>query len=161
MMYYIGVDPGASGCIAVIDHNGRPCERLRLENKSEHEISSFLREQIENCNDREYEFIAAIEQVSSSPQMGVVSAFSFGKSYGTLLMALAANRISYVTVSPSKWQGEMNVRRASKEIKQAEHKRNLKAAAQKLWPAEKILKDDADALLIAEYARRMHKQGKI
>lgn len=160
-MKIIGIDPGSSGCIAVIDEHGKPCERLRLKDVSEHEISTFLAGTMDDASDNLELIFAMVEQVSSSPQMGVCSAFTFGESFGALKMALAAHRIPFATVTPQKWQGELGVKRANKDIKQTEHKRNLKAAAQKLWPAEKILKDDADAMLIAEYARRMHKQGKL
>jgi Holliday junction resolvasome RuvABC endonuclease subunit len=160
-MKIIGIDPGSSGCIAVIDEHGKPGERLRLKDKSEHEISEFVADVMHEAQDSKELIFAMVEQVSSSPQMGVCSAFTFGESFGALKMVLAALHVPFTTVTPQKWQGELGVKRANKDIKQSEHKRNLKAAAKKLWPAEKILKDDADAMLIAEYARRMHKQGKL
>lgn len=47
---------------------------------------------------------AVIEKVSASPQMGVTSAFSFGRGYGTLMGALAARGKRTTTVAPSKWK---------------------------------------------------------
>ena len=47
---------------------------------------------------------AYLEAVSSSPQMGVVSAFSFGRGYGNLEMALTAAGIPFERVRPQVWQ---------------------------------------------------------
>ena len=86
--------------------------------------------------------------------MGVVSAFTFGRSYGFLRGLLAANGIKREDVTPQKWQAELGCR--SKGDKNV-----TKAKAQELWPNEKITHANADAMLIAEYARRMVTQGKL
>ena len=152
-MYYIGIDPGCNGCIAMIGEHGEQHEHLKLKNATETEIAKFVRD----CRDEAgtlYQIVAAIEFVRSTPQMGVVSAFTFGRSYGFLRGLLAANGIKREDVTPQKWQAELGCR--SKGDKNV-----TKAKAQELWPNEKITHANADAMLIAEYARRMVTQGKL
>jgi Holliday junction resolvasome RuvABC endonuclease subunit len=98
--------------------------------------------------------VAVIEKVSSSPQMGVVSAFSFGKSQGFLLGLLTAYKIPYHEVTPQKWQKAMGCMSGG-------NKNVTKHAAQKLWPHLKITHRDADARLIAEYGRRFINVGGV
>jgi Holliday junction resolvasome RuvABC endonuclease subunit len=93
-----------------------------------------------------------MEKVSSSPQMGVVSAFSFGKSQGFLIGLLTAMKIPYHEVTPQKWQKAMGCMSGG-------DKNVTKHAAQKLWPHLKITHRDADARLIAEYGRRFINVG--
>lgn len=140
--YHIGVDPGANGCIAVIDSRGQILDWLNLKDKTEHDIANWLQEY--DCSSE-----AVIERVSSSPQMGVVSAFSFGRSYGFLRGLLVAMRIKLREVSPAVWQKEMQCRSGG-------DKNLTKAAAQKLWPSNKFTHANSDATLLAEYGRRTH-----
>jgi hypothetical protein len=79
--------------------------------------------------------------------MGVVSAFTFGRGYGGLLMALTALEIPFVDVSPQKWQGAIGcMTKGDKNVS--------KAKAQAMFPTIKITHAIADALLIAEWCRR-------
>jgi hypothetical protein len=149
-MMYLGIDPGCNGCIALLDWNGKPVEYLKLKDATEADIAKFVHENLVGLN----EVTAAVEFVRSTPQMGVVSAFTFGRSYGFLRGVLAANGIRREDVTPQKWQAELGCR--SKGDKNV-----TKAKAQELWPEEKITHANADALLIAEYARRMKTQGKL
>jgi len=90
---------------------------------------------------------AYIEQVSSSPQMGVVSAFSFGRGYGNLEMALTAAGISFERVRPQVWQKALGcMTKGDKNVS--------KRKAQELFPDRKITHATADALLIAYYGTR-------
>jgi hypothetical protein len=87
---------------------------------------------------------AYIEQVASSPQMGVVSAFSFGRGYGNLEMALTAAGIPFERVRPQEWQKHMKCMSGG-------DKNVTKRRAQELFPSLKITHATADALLIAQY----------
>ncbi len=87
---------------------------------------------------------AYIERVHSSPQMGVVSSFTFGYGYGVLVGLLTAAKIPIIEVSPSKWQGVLGCRtKGDKTI--------TKRLAQRLFPFIKVTNDTADALLIGYY----------
>jgi crossover junction endodeoxyribonuclease RuvC len=149
---YLGIDPGKSGGIAAID-GVSIVETIKL-CETPADVCAWIR----SCNGT-WEWKAVIEQVHSGvfarrgkngkqSRMGVVSAFTFGKSFGWLLGVLDALRIPYEFVSPQKWQGVMQCRTGGK-------KNVSKAAAQRLFPQVKVTHAIADALLIAEYARRL------
>jgi Holliday junction resolvasome RuvABC endonuclease subunit len=143
----IGIDPGANGAIAWIDERGKSCVEKMPDTLQDlwellRDITNFPRSAIDG---RKYK--AYIEQVSSSPQMGVVSAFSFGRGYGNLEMALTAAGIPFERVRPQVWQKAMGcMTKGDKNIS--------KAKAQELFPDKKVIHATADALLIALYGTK-------
>jgi crossover junction endodeoxyribonuclease RuvC len=141
----IGIDPGASGAIAWIDERGKSCvEKMpdTLQDLWELVVSISLNAGTGGLGVRAY-----LEAVSSSPQMGVVSSFSFGRGYGNLEMALTAAGIPFERVRPQVWQKAMGcMTKGNKNIS--------KAKAQELFPDKKIIHATADALLIALYGSR-------
>lgn len=146
MSIFIGIDPGASGGVAVISENGDGdgLGKLSLTDKTERDISCWF-----SYIDAS-QAVAVIELVHSSPQMGVKSAFSFGRSYGFLRGVLSALAIPYVEVRPQAWQKAMGCLSGG-------DKNKTKALAQQLYPGEKVTHAVADALLLATYCRRHHK----
>jgi hypothetical protein len=139
----IGIDVGASGAIAWIDERGKSCvEKMPDTLQDLWELICDIRrfEPNEPCK-------AYLEAVSSSPQMGVVSAFSFGRGYGNLEMALTAAGIPFERVRPQVWQKAMGcMTKGNKNIS--------KAKAQELFPDKKVIHATADALLIALYGTK-------
>lgn len=147
-MVFVGIDPGKSGGIAwTMDCGVDPVAYKMPE--TERGILDLL-EEIKNR--APFGVHAAIEYVHSSPQMGVKSAFTFGRGQGGLYMALTAVRIPFETVAPRRWQAEIGCLSGG-------DKRVTKARAQALFPALTITHATADALLIAEYCRRVHTKG--
>ena len=141
----IGIDVGANGAIAWIDERGKSCvEKMpdTLQDLWELVVSISLNAGTGGLGVRAY-----LEAVSSSPQMGVVSSFSFGRGYGNLEMALTAAGIPFERVRPQVWQKAMGcMTKGNKNIS--------KAKAQELFPDKKIIHATADALLIALYGSR-------
>lgn len=138
---YLGIDPGKSGAISAIWSDGEPSlSHIKLK-ETEQDIADWL-SQFDLTKSK-----ATIERVASSPQMGVVSAFAFGRSYGFLRGLLCGMRIPVLEVAPVKWQTAMECR--TKGDKNAS-----KAAAQRRWPSLKITHANADSLLLAEYGRK-------
>jgi len=143
----IGIDPGANGAIAWIDERGKSCVEKMPDTLQDLwelicDITNFPRSAIDG---RKYK--AYIEQVSSSPQMGVVSSFSFGRGYGNLEMALTAAGIPFERVRPQVWQKAMGcMTKGDKNIS--------KSKAQELFPDKKVIHATADALLIALYGTK-------
>jgi hypothetical protein len=139
----IGIDPGANGAIAWIDERGKSCvEKMPDTLQDLWELILDIRrfEPNEPCK-------AYLEAVSSSPQMGVVSSFSFGRGYGNLEMALTAAGIPFERVRPQVWQKALNcLTKGSKNV--------TKQRAQELFPNIKCTHAVSDALLIAEYGKR-------
>jgi crossover junction endodeoxyribonuclease RuvC len=141
----IGIDVGASGAIAWIDERGKSCvEKMpdTLQDLWELIVSISLNAGTGGLGVRAY-----LEAVSSSPQMGVVSSFSFGRGYGNLEMALTAAGIPFERVRPQVWQKAMGcMTKGNKNIS--------KAKAQELFPDKKVIHATADALLIALYGAK-------
>jgi len=141
-MITIGVDPGANGGIAVIDEKGNAyAEKIPETLQDLFELlNSYSVGYDRNCR-------AYLEQVHSSPQMGVKSAFSFGNSFGHLEMALTACGIPFERVRPQVWQKALGcLTKGNKNI--------TKTKAQEMFPSIKVTHAIADSLLIAEFGRR-------
>jgi hypothetical protein len=139
-MWFIGVDVGVGGGIAIIDNHGTALRAVKMPETDADLLAVFLPMPPVDAR-------AVLEKVHSSPQMGVVSAFSFGGSYRACRMALTASGIPFDEVTPFKWQRRM-------ECLSAGDKNVTKARAQQLFPAVKVTHAIADALLLAEFCRR-------
>lgn len=143
-MIYIGIDPGVEGGIAWTDDDGLDPQCAKMP-QTDRDVFELLRDV--GCLGSSCR--AVLEFVRASPQMGVVSAFTFGCGYGGLRMALAATGIPFDHVLPRKWQGAMGcLSRGDKNV--------TKRRAQELFPHAKVTHAVADALLLAEYCRRTH-----
>ena len=141
----IGVDPGANGGVAWITSDGKACvEKMpdTLQDLWDLVVSISLEAGTGGTGIRAY-----LESVSSSPQMGVVSAFSFGRGYGNLEMALTAAGIPFERVRPQVWQKALDcMTKGDKNVS--------KRKAQELFPDRKVTHATADALLIAYYGTK-------
>ena len=108
------------------------------------------------------ECVCAVEDVASSPQMGVKSAFSFGQGFGFIQGVLRANAMSYELVRPVKWKKVFSCQ-LGKDATTKEKKEKDYTVAKRLFPNVDFRRtpkcrtpwyDAADAVLLAEYARR-------
>ena len=137
---FMGVDPGKSGCVAVIDWFRSVVSVHRLSGTAK-DLFDFVGEL---ANETRF---AVIEKVHSSPQMGVKSAFTFGQYYERPKQTLICCNIPFDEARPQVWQKVMGcMSKGEKNV--------TKARAQELFPNFKITHAVADALLLAEYARR-------
>jgi Holliday junction resolvasome RuvABC endonuclease subunit len=138
-MTTIGIDPGTNGGIAWIT-DGKPCVE---------KMPDTLQDLWELLRDIavEGQCVAYLEQVHSSPQMGVKSAFTFGNGFGHLEMALTAAGIPFERVRPQVWQKAMGcMTKGDKNVS--------KRRSQELFPQIKVTHAIADALLIAAYGAK-------
>ncbi len=143
---FVGIDPGKSGAIAVIDAEGCFVSVVKLK-ETEQDIWTWMVKELGIGYGKSGHF-AVLEKVGAMPRQGLSSTFKFGVSYGFCRGILTANRIRFEEVTPAKWQGALGCRtKGDKNI--------TKAAAQRLFPTVKITHANADALLLAEYARRL------
>lgn len=146
-MMFIGIDPGKAGGIAFVsDQPGWEPFAIKMpatERDLLVALCPILPTQFDSRPAR-----AVLELVRATPQMGVVSAFTFGQGYGAIRMALAASGIPFDEVTPPVWQRVMQCRTGG-------DKNISKRRAQELFPALTITHAIADALLLAEYGRRM------
>jgi hypothetical protein len=135
---YLGVDAGSSGAMAVIDPSGAVVSVQRLD-ATQHDVWAWFSSQRIR--------FAVIERVHAMPKQGVTSSFKFGTSFGFCQGMLVAAGIRFEFVLPEKWQKALECRsRGDKNV--------TKGRCQALFPGVKVIHANADALLLAEFARR-------
>lgn len=147
-MLYLGLDPGKSGGIAAVAENGEHRYSCKMPGTL-HDLLDPLKTLLESdaC-------FAVLEKVGPARgrdgrRQGVSSAFVFGENYGALQGILAALTVAHELVSPQRWQTVMACRTGG-------DKNVSKAMAQRMFPHVKVTHAIADALILAEYARRTH-----
>ena len=143
---FIGIDPGKAGGIAYIDTEYKIAGTEPYSDKA----------LIDLCRDvrQTSTVVCCLEKVGAMPGQGVVSMFSFGKSVGYIKGVLEAFGIPYQEITPQKWKREFSLnsdKAASAEV------------CNRLFPDISLLATPkcrkphdgmAEALLMAEYARR-------
>lgn len=147
---YIGIDPGKSGALAYIEVNDAQITGTVMP-FSESGYRFILRNLVETYRGN---IVCAVESVSAMPGQGVTSMFNFGKGFGWILGTLEAYDVPYELIRPQKWKKEFSVT-SDKNTSIAVCKRLFPHVS--LLPTERCRKDNdgmAEALLIAEYARR-------
>lgn len=144
---FVGIDPGKSGGIAFIDTEINACCTVPYSDKELIELCSSVAVKGQNV-------MCCLEKVGARPGQGVVSMFSFGQSVGYIKGVLEAFRIPYQEITPQKWKSEFGL--SSDKAASAE-------VCRKLFPEIDLLETPrckkphdgmAEALLMAEYARR-------
>ena len=108
----LGVDPGLAGALAFLDPENSTMRIFDMPTftytttKERNKVDPYAiaREMTAQPLSHAY-----IEEVNASPQMGVVSAFSFGEGKGILLGAAAALNIPVTLVKPTNWKKILRV----------------------------------------------------
>lgn len=143
----IGVDPGKHGAVAVLDSvTGLvlATQNFSATRGDEKAIALLHAVAPKGVTD------VFIEQVHSSPQMGVVSAFSFGENFGWWLGVTQALGLKTTRVSPQTWMSALGCMTGG-------DKHVSLRKAEKVFGAgrTKVTLQNADALLIAYYGVRV------
>ena len=143
-MEFIGIDPGYSGGMALLDVAGEVLEVVAFKKMT-------LRDTVDVMTQwsKEHKPKAMLEKVHSMPKQGIVSSWKFGEHYGFLQGVLSSSSVPFGYVTPQKWMKRLECRTGG-------DKNVSKARAQRQWPEMKITHAIADALLIAEYCRLVH-----
>ena len=149
-MVYIGIDPGKSGAMAIIN-NDNSISLIPFDVDSYKEaLITVSKYPIEPWN----HVRCCVEHVGAAPKQGVVSMFNFGENFGFIQGLLTAYDIPYILVRPQKWKKEFSV---------TSDKNTSIDVCKRLFPnanlkrTERCKKDHdgfAEALLLAEYCRR-------
>jgi hypothetical protein len=142
-MMYAGIDVGVSGGIALIGESEPIC--VKFKDRTDRDLWEIIRDMTKDVQ------TVLIERVNTMPHDGRVGAFNFGLNYGILRGALAAANPRYGFVSPAKWQRHFGLIKKKGETN-VQKKNRHKAVAQQLFSVP-VFHWNADALLIAEYAR--------
>jgi crossover junction endodeoxyribonuclease RuvC len=153
-MLVLGIDPGKEGAVALIHDRelvavfDMPVLKLNKGTKvCGHTLNAKLADILHPYPPID---LAVIENVHSTPQMGVASSFDFGRSFGVAEMAIIARGIRLEYTRPAKWKGALGLN--------ADKSSSL-ALARATWPSSdaftlKKHEGRAEAALIAEYGRR-------
>ena len=104
-MFKIGIDPGLSGAIVILEDNF-PVEWHRMPTMK---TGSANRVNAAALGDILFTYlekdpVAYVELVSSMPGNGVASMFSFGHSAGVIQGVLGAYRMPVTMVTPGQWK---------------------------------------------------------
>ena len=146
---FIGIDPGKKGGIAYIDTRDDLAVTMPYSDY-------YLIELCADIHHREdaQTVMCCLEKVGAMHGQGVVSMFTFGQGVGYIKGVLESFRIPYQEISPQKWKKEFGL--SSDKAVSAE-------VCRKLFPDISLLATPrckkphdgmAEALLMAEYARR-------
>lgn len=149
-MRIIGIDPGASGAIVLLEDNV-PIEWTIMPT---YKVGSATRvnasELVHFMDNMDIDHVY-VEQVGAMPGQGVTSMFNFGHSCGTVMGVIAAMDYSHTMVTPQKWKKAAGLIGTDKEA--------ARARAIQLWPTWRALDTKgkgqafADAALIGRYGQ--------
>ena len=145
----IGIDPGLSGGMAVIEDDGTYVSAEQFGGDSD--FAARLRA----MNNGDY--YAVVEKVHSMPGQGVASSFTFGRNVGFIHGALTALGIPWEAIAPQAWQRTLRVGKRGKDESKNAFKKMLLEAARKMFPQAggAVTLKTCDALLLAEAYRRI------
>ena len=149
MKTVIGIDPGFSGGIAVMDEAHKVTEVANMP-ETPMDILDFLRKYVSE------DTVVYMEDVGKGmPGQSSSATAKFARHNGHLEMALLALGLPTVKCTPQKWQKVYQLGKSTDHDKNT-WKNTLKAKAQELFPnlGKKVTLKTADALLIALYGVR-------
>lgn len=144
-MIYIGIDPGKKGALAIIDTDNDSIRIFPFDADTYRQRLMVIEGLPSKC---------CLEHVSAMPGNGSVSMFSFGENFGFIQGLLMAYEIPYELVRPQKWKKEFSI---------TSDKNQAIDVCKRLFPNADLKRTErckvadsnfAEALLMAEYARR-------
>ena len=148
-MTIIGIDPGASGAVAIWDKGISKIYKCPKTVKEMAEI--IIKTKNSEYVNKNQSTIAYIEKVHAFPHDGRSSIFKFGQNFCQWLGILAACKVKTELVTPQKW---MNYWKKKLNIDlpkdKPERKRRLKELASH-YTDKKVTLYNADAILITMY----------
>ena len=147
---YIGIDPGKSGGLMVIDEKGN-AEAHKCPEKAI-DMSVLFHIAIGDTPPDKVKLL--MERVWARPANAVRAAFTYGVNYGQWLGIAASHEIKMYTVLPNEWIKWIGCPKAL-EVRKRKHW--LRDKAKELYPdLKKITLATADAVLIAHYAKEKY-----
>ena len=153
-MKIIGIDPGLSGAIAVMNDKkvmnmyDMPVMAEGKKNKRQLNSSQLVNIIKENINEDE-DTIVVVEQVNAMPGQGVTSMFNFGQTFGAIKGVCAALKLPIFFVRPSKWKKHFELINSSKDASRTKVIEMYPTLSGQL--AKKRDVNKSDAILIAKF----------
>ena len=154
-MKIIGIDPGLSGAIAILENNkvlnifDIPVMTEGKKNKRQLNSALLVNLLKENINKEEEEVAVVVEQVNAMPGQGVTSMFNFGQTFGALKGICAALELPIFFVRPSKWKKHFELINSSKDASRTKAIEMYPKLSNQLSKKKDVNK--SDAILIARF----------
>lgn len=156
MTYFIGIDPGLTGAVAVIGDSFVDVYDIPTvangAGRVKSEVSGLLLAQLIRRLGQLGSLHALLERTASMPGQGVASMFSMGVSRGVVLGVLGALAVPYIEAAPATWKKAYGLIGADKD--------QSRRVALQLYPSLATqlarVKDHnrAEAVLLADYLKR-------
>ena len=155
-MRIIGIDPGLSGGIAILDNlkifdiYDMPTMSEGKKNKNQlnsAQLVNIIKKNIISNGDT----FLIVEQVSAMPGQGVTSMFNFGQTFGSIKGICAALNLPIFFVRPAKWKKHFDLINSSKDASRTKVIEMYPSISPRLSKKKDVNK--ADAILIARYFR--------
>ena len=153
-MRIIGIDPGLSGAIAILDEQ-KVVELFDMPvmsdgKKNKRQLNSahlvkLIKDNIKNMDDT----VVVVEQVNAMPGQGVTSMFNFGQTFGAIKGICAALGLPIFFVRPAKWKKHFELINSSKDASRTKVIEMYPSFAEKLSKKKDVNK--SDAILIARF----------
>ena len=153
-MKILGIDPGLSGAIAVLEDTkvlGLFDMTVMAEGKkNKRQLNSAQLVNIikENIQSNE-EVAVVVEQVNAMPGQGVTSMFNFGQTFGAIKGVCAALKLPIFFVRPSKWKKYFELINSSKDSSRTKVIEMYPSLSNQLTKKKDVNK--SDAILIARF----------
>ena len=159
-MKIIGIDPGLSGGIAVLENNkvlnifDMPVMSEGKKNKRQLNSAQLVVLIKENIRPHE-EVVVVVEQVNAMPGQGVTSMFNFGQSFGILKGICSAMQLPMYFVRPAKWKKYFGLIKSEKDASRTRAIEMFPYFSSEL--SKKKDSNKADAILIASFYHETYK----
>ena len=159
-MRIIGIDPGLSGGIAILDDLkvfdffDMPIMSEGKKNKNQlnsAQLVNIIKKHIVSGNT-----FVIVEQVSAMPGQGVTSMFNFGQTFGSIKGICAALNLPIFYVRPAKWKKHFELINSSKDASRTKVIEMYPSISDRLSRKKDVNK--ADAILIARYFKECKAQ---
>ena len=163
-MKIIGIDPGLSGAIAVLEDKKvlgiyeMPVMAEGKKNKRQLN-SAQLVDIIKNNVIESEEIAVVVEQVNAMPGQGVTSMFNFGQTFGAIKGVCAALELPIFFVRPSKWKKYFDLINSSKDSSRTKVIEMYPSLSSQLTKKKDVNK--SDAILIARFYFETRLKDKI
>jgi hypothetical protein len=165
---YLAIDPGKGGGLAMLEGDRVVTTRMPPDDA---ELLHWIRshkgapgQRCQSALEKVGGYIARTEGGLTGRERHTGSAmFQFGLNVGLCRMALVACGLKPLEVRPQDWQAGLGLfprDKAANETRTA-FKARLRATASRLFPGLRVTLLVSDALLIAEYLRRLNEGGLV
>ena len=159
-MRIIGIDPGLSGAIAVLDDlkifDLFDMPIMPEGKKNKNQLNSAQLVNIIKRHIHTNSTFVIVEQVSAMPGQGVTSMFNFGQTFGAIKGICASLNLPIFYVRPAKWKKHFDLINASKDASRTKAIEMYPSISDRLKKKKDVNK--ADAILIARYFKECKAQ---